>query len=1100
MNCSCCTKPLVNDAVFCPHCKEPVAGAIEYTDYQYEAFISYRHLPLDRTAAMKIQRAIEGFRIPKQLVDDAGKQRLGKCFRDEDELPTSSSLSEQIENALKHSRFLIVVCSKHTRESLWVQREVELFSSYHGRDRVLIALAEGEPDESFPELLLTLTRKNADGQLQEVAAEPLAADVRDLKRSKFEIEKLRLIAPILGCNFDDLRQRAKMRRNRTIAAIASGVAVVSLAFGSVSTYQQIQIQENYRQIQIQQSEYLARESTDLLAQDDRYQAIQVALAALPKSAASTDRPYVPDAQMALEQALGIYSTPSNWGNCYSDVDIEHLSEKVAAFDTSGLEASFSGSKSIEVRETATGNLVTEIDAVESLGIDSSMSISLAGLQIFNDKVIVVFEGSIGCFDAHDGTLIWGMPIEGIRYSDSALAISPDGQMVAIAVAQNFGIDGFSTLVLDTGTGETIHEVKLPSYTELGLDSASATGSPNLEFFPDGSRLAVAFWGSLFDINLADESYNTHKLQFTDVHTVDFVDGLISVVTVTDHDSQLRRDVCLEVFDSNLAAQWNRTETVDIAYGLGGDTYAHSFGVFGAWNYFEGNDKQLVAVLGPKLLLLDEKTGEQVFEITSSTTFLDCIIASGRHDDRLRIFAMMGDGTVICRRPFGSNNGKGGLAGDTKLDVGYASYAQFAEADGRVYLSTVTNHPCKRTVYRFSSPEDLSESRLLDMGTNDAIKKLVFNKSLVFAETDSELVLADPDSLEATAVVPKKALESLDWEQEYSMETTLSSDGNLYVLGPKKKDTDEFTSQTIVYQVSKDGAVELLFDLGSAYIDEFTVVPGDSGDVLLLVGRLGGTDRVALLDPRNPNDPVRTDIAVPDVCYAWHGNGRIIACHEDSSSANPRFALYDTSTGEEIDCDLNKYPMQSRQSFETDCSMSADNMTFALACSDGLVRVFDITTGSMLWEKSLVPSTVQILLISGNGNLFVQDAFGQCLLVSGKTGDVIDASSSTLEPIRLAAFRPSDNTVLAAFAGLGVYPVNGFALVSLDENSFGPQSILYNCAFISPDAQLVAFRDDLTDDFYTARRLSLDELIAAGHDLAANHELTESERQLYQVGE
>ncbi|MBR2803912.1 MAG: TIR domain-containing protein, partial [Eggerthellaceae bacterium] len=366
MHCPSCAKQLVEEAAFCPHCNQRIEGMDECTDYQYEAFISYRHLPIDRAAALKIQRAIEGYRIPKQLVGDEGKQRLGKCFRDEDELPTSSSLSEQIEGALKHSRFLVLICSKHTRESLWVQREVELFSSYHGRDRVLIALAEGEPDESFPELLLTLTRKDADGKLQEVAAEPLAADMRDLRRSKFEVEKLRLIAPIVGCNFDDLRQRAKLRRNRTIAAIASGIAAVSLAFGSVSTYQQIQIQENYRQIQVQQSESLARESTDLLAQGDRYQALQVALSALPESASSNDRPFVPAAQMALEQSLGIYPGTTDWTSCYSKYDVYRRADGEAAYDGNGLEASLANDSSIEVCETATGDLVCRIDALGAL--------------------------------------------------------------------------------------------------------------------------------------------------------------------------------------------------------------------------------------------------------------------------------------------------------------------------------------------------------------------------------------------------------------------------------------------------------------------------------------------------------------------------------------------------------------------------------------------------------------------------------------------------------------------------------------------------------------------------------------------------------------
>ena len=179
MACAVCGSELIADAVYCPHCGTAVDGAVECEDFAYEAFISYRHLETDRKAAMKLQKAIEGYRIPKQLQEQAGRARLGKCFRDEDELPTSASLSEQIEDALKRSRFLIVVCTPQTRESLWVMREVETFASYHGRDRILIALAEGEPNESFPPLILSRLVAGEGGAVEE-PSEPIGADLRDL--------------------------------------------------------------------------------------------------------------------------------------------------------------------------------------------------------------------------------------------------------------------------------------------------------------------------------------------------------------------------------------------------------------------------------------------------------------------------------------------------------------------------------------------------------------------------------------------------------------------------------------------------------------------------------------------------------------------------------------------------------------------------------------------------------------------------------------------------------------------------------------------------------------------------------------------------------
>ena len=334
MACAVCGSELIADAVYCPRCGTAVEGAVECDDFAYEAFISYRHLDTDRTAAMKLQKAIEGYRIPKQLQEQAGRARLGKCFRDEDELPTSASLSEQIEDALKRSRYLIVICTPQTRESLWVMREVETFASYHGRDRILIALAEGEPSESFPPLILSRLVAGEGGVVEE-PSEPIGADLRDLSRKKFDVEKLRIISTLIGCSFDDLRQRARTRRTRIIASISAAITAISTGFGTFSTYQQHRIEESYEQIQVEQSEFLARESGELLASGDRYQAVQVALSALPLLSASPDRPFVPSAQLALEQSLGIYPGSSDWASLYSQTGLADRGLD-AAFSTNGM--------------------------------------------------------------------------------------------------------------------------------------------------------------------------------------------------------------------------------------------------------------------------------------------------------------------------------------------------------------------------------------------------------------------------------------------------------------------------------------------------------------------------------------------------------------------------------------------------------------------------------------------------------------------------------------------------------------------------------------------------------------------------------------------
>src|SRR5262245_37611742 len=63
----------------------------------YAAFISYRHKPLDRRWAMWLHGALETFRTPPDLVEMGFPPRLGRVFRDEEEVPSAADLPAEIE-------------------------------------------------------------------------------------------------------------------------------------------------------------------------------------------------------------------------------------------------------------------------------------------------------------------------------------------------------------------------------------------------------------------------------------------------------------------------------------------------------------------------------------------------------------------------------------------------------------------------------------------------------------------------------------------------------------------------------------------------------------------------------------------------------------------------------------------------------------------------------------------------------------------------------------------------------------------------------------------------------------------------------------------
>lgn len=218
--------------------------------FLYDAFISYRHVEKDRKWAEWLISALEGYRVPKSLQAKGYPARLKKVFRDEDEMPASGDLNDQIKQALRDSRFLIVVCSPYTPRSKWVAREIEIFKQLGRGERVLALLTEGEPHNSFPSAVLERTRiiEKPDGTTEIVKenTEPLAADVRPRKGVKDRVLKeqalLRLVACILGVSYDTLRQRERERARlswRRNAAIAA-TALIMLAGASLGYWEYTQ--------------------------------------------------------------------------------------------------------------------------------------------------------------------------------------------------------------------------------------------------------------------------------------------------------------------------------------------------------------------------------------------------------------------------------------------------------------------------------------------------------------------------------------------------------------------------------------------------------------------------------------------------------------------------------------------------------------------------------------------------------------------------------------------------------------------------------------------------------------------------------------------
>lgn len=257
---------------------------------RYDAFISYKHEKPDTAVAKDIQRGLEHFRVPKEVQKETGRGQIGRIFRDREELVLTGDLSREIQEALLASRFMILVCSKHTRESVWIEREIDFFLQTHDADHVLTVIIEGEPADVLPQCLL------------KQGSESLSADYRISRRQANRHELPRIAAALLGCGYDDLIRRARQYRTRRFLAAAF---VMSAVFAAAALYffrSRAQVEKSLKEARVSQARYIAGEVESLLDKDLDVTAAQLALYAVPK-----DRDRTPAQSIkALSDASGAY--------------------------------------------------------------------------------------------------------------------------------------------------------------------------------------------------------------------------------------------------------------------------------------------------------------------------------------------------------------------------------------------------------------------------------------------------------------------------------------------------------------------------------------------------------------------------------------------------------------------------------------------------------------------------------------------------------------------------------------------------------------------------------------------------------------------------
>ena len=477
-------------------------------EVHYTAFISYRHRPLDAEAAKRIQRSIESYTVPKGLRKEPSQKKLGRVFRDEDELPISSSLSDSITYALDHTDFLIVICTPDLPLSRWCEQEIRYFIQTHDRDHVIGVLADGTPDTSFSPLMLN-TFDEAGNFLEPV--EPLAANIggknHTIDNKMYRKEIYRIYAALLGCRFDELWQREKRARARRLSIALGAAAVLMAAFSVFLIANNATIQQQNEVISEKNDELTANMSSvqtdlgrSLLSQRLTAQAMESGIKAIEDAGALYDR----RAETLLADAVAAY--------CYKKIVSDVILEN--------------GDSIVDLERAADGELAVMLDCrgdVFCVELSSSRELwrrSISKPEVYTGMTFVelgsfkyyseIFPAAGGelivykdyskliALSARDGRELWRFDYacrESSLYeqqtniaNNAFRVVSDDGSLIALLDKPDIDQAGVQLIILDTAAGAELGRIPLDHEP---YDSVYTWYVQGGVFTEDRSVLAVA---------------------------------------------------------------------------------------------------------------------------------------------------------------------------------------------------------------------------------------------------------------------------------------------------------------------------------------------------------------------------------------------------------------------------------------------------------------------------------------------------------------------------------------------------------------------------------------------------------------------------------